>query len=388
MRAPAALVTLAVLALTATLAGCSSSAAHRGSIATTAAGVTTVGVSVTGCGAGWHATSAGTQRLALRNTDTRAGEVTVTDPTTGAVYAEVENLGPGTTVPLTVTLGSGRYALRCAMEDEAVVTGPVLTLTGTTTGAAHGVVPVDQADLVKPTQAYERYVTSHVPDLVARTTRISNDLRHGNLGAARRDWLPAHLAYERLGAAYGAFGDLDGEINGLPQGLPRGVHDPGWTGFHRLEYGLWHGQSAASLRPVATALVGSERKLRAVFADSQLDPAELVIRAHEISENALQLELTGESDLGSHSSLATVSAALDGTATTLALVTPLLRSRYAGLSGLEATLASARADVRAVEHEPLSALPRATRERVDADLSALCEQLAPVATMLEPRVTS
>lgn len=55
------------------------------------------------------------------------------------------------------------------------------------------------------------------------------------LGAAREAWLPAHLAYERLGAAYGASGDLDGTIDGGPEGLPDGVHDKGFTGFHRVE---------------------------------------------------------------------------------------------------------------------------------------------------------
>ena len=34
-------------------------------------------------------------------------------------------------------------------------------------------------------------------------------------------------------------------MDGLPDGLVNGVNDKDFTGLHRLEYGLWHGQSAA-----------------------------------------------------------------------------------------------------------------------------------------------
>ncbi|MGI8879914.1 MAG: hypothetical protein ACR2KJ_05240 [Jatrophihabitans sp.] len=62
------------------------------------------------------------------------------------------------------------------------------------------------------------------------------DIDRGDLARARTDWLPAHLAYEQLGAAYGAFGDADSRINGLPNGLPAGVHDEDVAGLHRIEY--------------------------------------------------------------------------------------------------------------------------------------------------------
>ena len=50
------------------------------------------------------------------------------------------------------------------------------------------------------------------------------------------------------------FGAYDDEIDGLPFGLAGGVNDPGFTGFYRLEYGLWHGQSAAELTEAANQL--------------------------------------------------------------------------------------------------------------------------------------
>ena len=45
--------------------------------------------------------------------------------------------------------------------------------------------------------------------LAGQAGALAADVRGGNLGAARTAWLTAHLTYERLGAAYDAFGDFD-----------------------------------------------------------------------------------------------------------------------------------------------------------------------------------
>src|SRR5438309_1187669 len=80
------------------------------------------------------------------------------------------------------------------------------------------------------------------------------------------------------------YGDFDGQINGRPDGLPRSVADPGFTGFHRVEYGLWHGELAAALKGPAAKLAAAVRGLRADFPKEQVDPADLGLRAHEILE--------------------------------------------------------------------------------------------------------
>jgi high-affinity iron transporter len=132
----------------------------------------------------------------------------------------------------------------------------------------------------------------------------------GVVAAARADWLTAHLEYSSLGAAYGTFEDFDKEINGRADGLPLGVADPGFTGFHRLEYGLWHGQSAQSLTVVADRLVTDVTGLRKAFPTQDFDPTDLPLRTHEILENTLQFELTADTDEGSGSNLATTRANL------------------------------------------------------------------------------
>ena len=85
--------------------------------------------------------------------------------------------------------------------------------------------------------------------LARDTDRLTAAVLAGRLAEARRLWVPAHLDYAMLGVAYDTFGRFNDEIDQKPFGLPNGVDDPGFRGFLRLEYGLWHGQSAADSRP-------------------------------------------------------------------------------------------------------------------------------------------
>jgi hypothetical protein len=64
-------------------------------------------VPVSRCGQGWTRPRTGPQTFELRNSDSRTAEVDLVDPTTGAVYGEVEGLAPGTTRPMQVLVGQG-----------------------------------------------------------------------------------------------------------------------------------------------------------------------------------------------------------------------------------------------------------------------------------------
>jgi hypothetical protein len=68
---------------------------------------------------------------------------------------------------------------------------------------------VTQDDLLRPAREYQAYVAEGLVTLAAETGTLFSDFRGGNTAKAKADWLTAHLEYERLGAAYDAFGNLD-----------------------------------------------------------------------------------------------------------------------------------------------------------------------------------
>ncbi|WP_418361426.1 EfeM/EfeO family lipoprotein [Streptomyces gilvosporeus] len=351
---------------------------------------TGVEVSQSRCGRGWVRPRPGLQVFDLRNTSGVAAEVYLKDARTGAVYGEVEGLAPGTARPLRVRLGRGAYAFMCLPDDADAVTGPTVRVGS---GGAKGpaAAPVTEHDLIPPTLAYQKWVTGQMDGLVSKTGLLRDAVDRGDRSAARTAWLAAHLQYERLGAAYGAFGDADKAINGTTAGLPDGVRDKDFTGFHRIEYGLWHGESTGRLRGPADALAKAVGALRSTWAQARMDPADLGLRSHEILENTVQFELTGRTDYGSGSNLATARANLDGTRAVLARLRPLLATRLGDLPGLEAQLDRTQQALDASRRDgqwpPLDRLARGQRERVDADMGDLVERLAAVATLCDVRRT-
>lgn len=354
---------------------------------------TVVDVAPGSCGAGWSAAQkphAGTQAFDLHNTGPSATEVYLKDPKSGRLFAELEGLAPGATRSMTVDLGSGRYAFECQQEDTDAVTGPTVTVPGNVPQGPSA-LPVTVHDLIPPTLDYQKWIQARMAELSTDTGTLKNDIDHGDLAAARRDWLSGHLVYERMGAAYDTFGDADGVINGTTSLGTNPADDPGFTGFHRIEYGLWHGATAASLRGQAATLDKAVKALKAQWSTQQMDPANMGLRAHEIIENAEQFELTGRTDYGSGTNLATASANIDGTREILAELHPLLKTRDPALATLDASLDRTQAALDAQHHDgrwtPLRDLTRTEREKINADFGDLLEQLAPVAAIFDVRRT-
>ena len=342
------------------------------SSADASAASTGITVSRSQCGQGWTGAKAGRQTLVVHNTGDAAAEVDVVEVDSSKVYGEVEGLGPNTSASMEVQLGAGRYAIRCLIEDTDVITGPTVTLTGDAAGGP-AVVPVTKNDLLPLVKKYQAGVARGVADLVVKTDKLRTDVDAGDLAAARADWLPAHLAYNSLGAAYDAFGDFPDKIDGSG------------SGFHRLENGLWHQASVAGLKPVADQLAADVHGLQKDLPDEQMDPNDLGLRAHEIMENALQFELTGENDQGSGTSLNTALANLSGTANVLAILDPVLKPRDPDLPQVQLWEARVRALLTAHLDTPVAQLDRTTREQLNGAVGELLEKLASVAAICDVR---
>ncbi|MEV4439784.1 EfeM/EfeO family lipoprotein [Streptomyces sp. NPDC049577] len=361
----------------------------------TAGTPTTVETSPGNCGTGWTHPHPGLQRIAVRNTATTPAEVRLQDAG-AAVLAETEPLAPGTIRVLRARLGAGSYAFVCLHEDADAVTGPTVRITGPgRTGPA--AVPVSRHDLIPAALAEQAWTARRLDELVARTGALRTAVDAGDRSAARTAWLSAHLGYARLGAAYDAFEALDGPgepaaaLDRTTAGLPGGVHDPRFTGFHRVEYGLWHGEDGTALRRATARLAADARRLRDAWALARLDPADLARRVHEITEDTLRGELTGRTDYGSGTGLATARARLDATRRLVDRLRPLLRTRYPGLAALDDRLARTRRTLeihlRSGTWTPLARLGRADRERIDARFGDLAERLADVAAVCGVRRT-
>ena len=363
------------------------------------AAAVTVTVTRTGCARDWTSATAGTRTFTVDNQSGLAGEINL-DDASGDIVAEIETIAPGTSSQLSATLYGGTYVFKCFMGSLPATVSQSVRVTGTANPAAASpakgspvaVKPVTAGELAGPNKEYQAYAAGQLADLARAVTRIQADLRRGDVAAAKEDWLTAQLDWERVGASYDSFGQLGLAVDGLPDGLPDGVNDKNFTGLHRLEYGLWHSQSAATLLPVAATLASNVTALRHNLTSDDLagDPANLPVRTHEILEDALRDHLSGVDDQGGGAAFAETYADVDVTRALLGYLAPLINTRQPGLPAivdsqldiLKGALLATRANG---QWESLGTASLATREHVDAAIDAVLETLAAVPDLLEVR---
>ena len=346
-----------------------------------------VEVTATACAPSFTA-RAGRQSFTVANRSANAVEVTLVQAASQGIVAEIETLGPATSRDVGVSLSTGGYFWRCLADGLPTLTSATVQVSGGATAAQVAILPVSVADLLPTVDAYLAYVRPKLSALAAQVARLRADTAAGHLAAARADWLAAQQIWEQVGAAYGSFDELGAAIDGLPQAQPGGVDDPNFTGLHRVEYGLWHGQTAARLLPALDRLTADIAELQRGLPGVTVDPTDMPLRAHEILEDALRDHLTGQSDEGAGAAYPLTLADVQGTRVVLDELAPLIDARDAALlPAVRAQLATLEQALDATRSggrwRPPSATPLAARQAVDAAVGAVLENLSRVPTLLE-----
>lgn len=128
---------------------------------------------------------------------------------------------------MTAALSNGTYKFVCLMAGEPAKYSAAQQVSGDSVpGAPQPVVRVTEEDLAAPMAAYRRYADGLLGVLDGQVRAVRNDLGSGNIEAAKKDWVPAILTWNRIGAAYGSFKDYGDAIAGLPHRLPDEIDDP------------------------------------------------------------------------------------------------------------------------------------------------------------------
>jgi len=307
-----------------------------------------------------------------------------------SVYGQIEMLAPGTEDTMDVILPPGRYSFTCNAFSGALLRSQVEQVTGPRVSGTYSYSPVDAHQLQLATSTYRANVTQWLQRLGSATDALESAVKSGQLAHARQLWLPAHLDYERLGGAYDAFGPFDAEINGTALSLQGGVTSPYFTGFFALEYGLWGGQTTSELSPTAVALDQAVHSLISQFPHLPMPPTDLGLSTYEILEHTLQYEMTGETDEGSNTDLATAWANVEGTQMALTAIEPVLKQSGPGvLARLQQGVDAMAAAFKAYEEpngtwEPLQSLTTSQHESLDGQLASLLEKLSEVPELLQP----
>jgi iron uptake system component EfeO len=184
------------------------------------------------------------------------------------VVEERENIAPGFTQTLTARLEPGTYQITCGLLSNPRGT---LTVTAAKNAPTEPLRP-SLIDLIGPIAEYKVYVTTETDALAAATPPLVAAIKAGDLAQARSLLAPAWVHYQRIKPIGDLFGDLDTALDGRADYFEKKEQDPGFTGFRRLQFGLFTENSTEGLGPVADKLATDVQALQARIADLSIPP--------------------------------------------------------------------------------------------------------------------
>ena len=188
------------------------------------------------------------------------------------VVAERENIAPGFRTTLVADLAPGSYEMTCGLLSNPRGRLIVTASDEATTAASE----VTLRKFLGPLSEYRVYLVMQGNQAVKKAEALRDAVAAGDLDAARAAWREARLPYRRVEPLAYRLSDLENAIDPHAAYLAGREEDPAFTGYHRLEYGLFQQNSTDGLQPFADRLVEDLKTLSARLKEMPLDPQLLI----------------------------------------------------------------------------------------------------------------
>ena len=312
----------------------------------------TVSSTTSDCLISTNSTTSGTAQFSITNNGEKTTEFYLLGSDGLRIVSEKENIAPGQTADLTVSLQPGEYYTACkpGMRGENVgtaaftVTGDPVELTG------------EQKELYEQAVAnYVNFAKNEVGELLPQVEEFATAYMNGDDEKARELYATTRTHYERIEPIAEALGILDPridyrEIDYLAEAELLEQDDPTfteWLGFHRIEKDLWvpaadalhpdgssahDGWSASSeedRQRIGQTLINDVQALydeihSSTFTeDQQLNITSVSNGAAALLEEIAVGKVTGEENWWSHRDLWDFQANLEGSRIAFDLVAPI-----------------------------------------------------------------
>jgi len=167
-------------------------------------------------------------------------------------------------------------------------------------------------DLVQPISDYKLYVTEEVGNLVTETQAFTDAVKAGDLATAKKLYAPTRVHYEAIEPIAELFSDLDASIDSRVDDHEKGVTAEDFTGFHRIEYGLFDRNTTKGYEAFANQLIKDVKDLQARIDGLTFPPEKVVGGAAALLEEVAATKVTGEEDRYSHTDLYDFQGNVDG----------------------------------------------------------------------------
>ena len=318
---------------------------------------------------------AGRTTFTINNQSNRALEWEILDGV--MVVEERENIAPGFSQTMTVKLQPGEYAITCGL-----LSNPRgrLHVTPSAASDAEAARP-SLVNYVGALAEYRVFLALEGAALLEATQALSAAITAGDLAQARTLYAPAHQAYGRIEPMADLFADLDQRINARADYFEQREADPGFKGFHRIEYGLFDATppNLPVLVPVAGQLLQDLEQLDERLRALAIPPERLASAAARLLRRVADHLPSDGPDRHGLSEASDLQGTLDGTRKVAGLLSPLLAKAApaldADITRRFTEFSSALDPYRDGEGFKPMALDAARRQALAAPLRALADDL-------------
>lgn len=292
------------------------------------------------------------------------------------VVDERENIAPGLSDKMTVTLLPGEYAMTCGL-----LNNPRGKLTVTDSGFKQTPGEADMEKLAQPLTDYKTYVQAEAEQLVSKTGAFVAAVKAGEIDQAKAMFADVRSHYERIEPIAELFNELDPAIDAREDDYKADPTDPEFTGLHRIEYALWIEKSTNGVKEIADRLASDVNKLKAEIDVLTFPPSKVVGGAAVLIEEVAGSKISGEEDRYSHIDLSDFNANVEGAMKIVDLFRPLIAEKNqalldkvdANFKAVNDTLGKYQTADGFATYDKLS---EADRKALQAPINALAEDLA------------
>lgn len=319
---------------------------------------------------------AGRTTFTIVNKSNRALEWEILDGV--MVVEERENIAPGFSQTMTVKLQPGEFAITCGL-----LSNPrgKLRVTPSAASDAEAARP-SLVNYVGALAEYQTFLRLEAGSLEDAVGALSDAIKAGDLQQARALYTPAHQAYKRIEPMAELFSDLDTRINARADYFEKREADPGFTGFHRIEYALYSQNDVKGLAPMVEKLAGDIGTLKERLRGLNMPPERLAGSASKLLRRVADNLPAGGEDHYGHAEAANLQGTYEGTKKISELLQPLLVKAAPALqksvderfAAFDAALAPYR-DGEGFKPAPLD---EAQRKALAEPVRALAEELGKV----------
>ena len=239
------------------------------------------------------------------------------------VVDERENIAPGLSDKMTVTLMPGTYEMTCGL-----LTNPRGKLVVTDSGFKADPAQADMAKLAQPLADYKVYVQGEAKLLVEKTEKFAAAVKAGKVDEAKALFADTRVHYERIEPIAELFNELDPAIDSREDDYKEKAKDDAFTGFHRIEHALWvDNKIDDKVKETADKLDKDVKALKAEIDVLSFPPSKVVGGAAALIEEVAGTKITGEEDRYSHTDLSDFQANIDGSQKIVELFRPMIAEK-------------------------------------------------------------